>query len=232
MSMGKVSLKMRPNFSIRHIRSAAKFVKWSAEIEKDYLGRPKEFTADSRVEYEACVVGCIFILVAFLEATVNEVFADAEQNANHLLEHLDLNTVTAVAAHWKDQKKLRRLSTLEKYQLALELSHKTPLNPDQSPYENARLVVRLRNALIHYHPEWLAAGSDAEYMNDLGRSLYGKFPPDPFMTGGNPYFPDKCLNHGCAQWAIDSCLQFTDEFFSRMGVTPRYDSIRPLLAVS
>ncbi|MEV0638087.1 hypothetical protein AB0I77_24720 [Streptomyces sp. NPDC050619] len=33
----------------------------------------------------------------------------------------------------------------------------------------------------------------------------------------NPYFPEKCLGHGCTSWAWNSALKFADCFFSCAG---------------
>ena len=116
MSLGHVSFKLRPNCSIRHIRSAAKLAKRGAEIERLYLNEPGAFTADIRAEYEAYAVGCIFLVVAFLEATINELFADAAERSKFLVDQLDANSVEGIGALWKHESKFR---TLERYQLAL-----------------------------------------------------------------------------------------------------------------
>ncbi len=55
------------------------------------------------------------------------------------------------------------------------------------------------------------------------------FAPNPFFSGsGNPFFPDKCLGHGCAKWALESSVEFADAFFSRMGIVPRHERFKPL----
>ena len=114
---------------------------------------------------------------------------------------------------------------MEKFQIALALTRKPSFKSGRNPYQDVKLLVELRNALIHYVPEWVAAAQaepEAEAAHKFEKKLRRKFLPSPFM-GNNPYFPDKCLGHGCAKWGVDSALKFTDKFFSTMGLTPRYE---------
>lgn len=60
----------------------------------------------------------------------------------------------------------------------------------------------------------------------LGRQAV---PHKPFTGKGNPFFPDRCLSHGCAVWAWNAALSFCDEFFDRVEVQPVYGSFRQLL---
>jgi len=39
---------------------------------------------------------------------------------------------------------------------------------------------------------------------------------------GNPYFPDKCLGAGCAEWAVVSAKSFADDFCSRLDIQANY----------
>lgn len=74
--------------------------------------------------------------------------------------------------------------------------------------EDAALVVRLRNELVHFKPKSL--GGDIKHR--LTRQLRGKF-------------PDKCLGYDCAKWATTSAIKFADEFFATIDVEPNYQRI-------
>jgi hypothetical protein len=56
--------------------------------------------------------------------------------------------------------------------------------------------------------------------------LRKKFAPNPLAEKNNPFFPDKCLGHGCAEWALINSVIFTDEFFRRLGLPVPYEGIR------
>ena len=57
-------------FSLQHIQSAALFTRQCFQIEKDYNG---EFSDDLIINHRSCVIGAIFAVASFLEATINEV---------------------------------------------------------------------------------------------------------------------------------------------------------------
>jgi hypothetical protein len=59
--------------------------------------------------------------------------------------------------------------------------------------------------------------------------LQGKFNLNPLTGAGNPFYPDKCLGHGCAEWAVNSSIKFVDEFFEKLGSTPVFDHVREQL---
>ncbi|MEO0941606.1 MAG: hypothetical protein AAFY30_08605, partial [Cyanobacteria bacterium J06642_12] len=48
-----------------------------------------------------------------------------------------------------------------------------------------------------------------------------RFAENPLVFGTKPFFPDRCLGHGCAKWALDSCVSFVEEFYSEMGLSPK-----------
>ncbi|MGH8647627.1 MAG: hypothetical protein ACREX4_25455, partial [Gammaproteobacteria bacterium] len=77
----------------------------------------------------------------------------------------------------------------------------------------------IRNDLIHYMPESLGGDN----IHRLEARLRGKFLENSLMAGsGNPYFPDKALGKGCADWSVASVTRFTDTFFSQLNIVPNY----------
>ena len=116
---------------------------------------------------------------------------------------------------------------LDRFQLALYVLGKAPLDQGAQPYQGAELLVSLRNALVHYKPRW---SDEAE--TKLAKGLESKhFSLSPFTGAGNPFFPDKCLGYGCAKWGWESALSFADGFFALVGVAAPYDGIRSDLQV-
>jgi len=120
---------------------------------------------------------------------------------------------------------------LDRAQLILHLLRKTPFDKDQGPYQRANALRRLRNALVHYRPEWHAVGGRK------GDEKFTKFlsglplPLHPFTTPSHPLFPDRSLGYGLASWAWTTSLAFTDDFFTRVGVDPVYNNVRSQLAL-
>ena len=127
---------------------------------------------------------------------------------------------------------------LDKYQLALCLNHCSPF--DTSPTSNwdcADTLIELRNRLVHYKSVWTTisapqggyegpepeGGDIAKLLNKLKDY---KICSNPLY---NISFPYNCLGWKGANWAVESSLKFTDEFFDWMGLKPNYDSQRHLL---
>jgi hypothetical protein len=228
----QVSVALRCYFSTQHIQSAALFARLAAKIEKAYAGVS---SGELIAEHRGYVTASIFAAVAFLEATINELFADAQEVDHGQLKGLDPAVVSLMTDMWKRQiPRTARYRVLEKFDIALVLARKEPFIPGLPPYQDIVLLVRLRNSLVHYEPEWMAAGLDPKYDNeldkDLAKALRGKFLASPLMSEGNPFYPDRCLSHGCAKWAVESSITFADTFFAKIGPKPTYDHVRARLS--
>jgi hypothetical protein len=85
----------------------------------------------------------------------------------------------------------------------------------------------LRNSLVHFKPRW-QSGDSTDKLSE--RLLQKHFVPNPFTSDGNPFFPDRCLGHGCTKWAWTAALKFADEFFRRLDVEPAYEPFRAEIA--
>ena len=224
-----MQITFRAKYSIQHVLSADHFATLSADIETAY---DSKFSDDLFARYKAYIAGSIFAAVAFLEATINELFADAVDNPYAAVKQLDSDVVALMANMWEELEALKRVSTLNKFQIALTLANKERFDKGRSPYQDVQFLVALRNALVHYRPEWTATVSSdhqALTVHKLEAKLGGKFPLSPLTAQGNPFFPDKCLSYGCAKWAVISSVKFVDEFYSRMGLTPTFDHVRSRL---
>ncbi len=228
-------LGMRSYLSYFHIQRAAFLTRQSARMERKHAGQPWGEIWNSGVfaEHRAYVSGAVFAAVAFLEATINELFKDAAEGHQagpvmQLPEHVR----SLMAERWRQG--VDRFDSLSKYQTALILAGQAPFDIGAQPYQDVRLLTDLRNGLIHFEPEtiWSSAESDEQAdLHAVERRLRGKFRPNLLMPADsrNPFYPDKCLSHGCAEWAVKSTLRFADDFCSRMKITPRHDPYRSLL---
>jgi hypothetical protein len=98
-----------------------------------------------------------------------------------------------------------------------------------APYQDAWLLVQLRNALVHYKPEWIIGAAPVAVRHEFEKKLANKFALNPFTGAGNPFYPDKCLGHGCAKWSLMSSIAFINEFYVRLGMSAPYDSSAPRL---
>jgi hypothetical protein len=229
----------RTYFSIAHIAAATHFAKLSVSLEADdtriFLS-PGRFSEDWLFEHNAYVTASILSTVAFLEAVINELFSDALDNHWGEIERLNATARRSLAEMWKKVKDDRRVGTLEKYQRALEATNKEKFKEGNSPFQPVKAVINLRNALVHYVPETrespTAEATELEFLTNLEKYLKGKFDPSPlYRKSSEPFFPARCLSAGCARWVVTNGITFTDAFFSKLGLTARYDGVRSRLTI-
>ena len=209
----------RVYYSSYHLWAAQHFSDLAGAIETAHSGPPR-----FDIEHRAYVTSAVFSAVAFMEAAINELFQDASDGHHAYIDPLDSSTQSLMATYWEltDEGTRAALGILDRYQLLLNFARKESFPKGELPYQDAALLVELRNRLVHYKPEDVS-GSD---VHRLQKKLTGKFPLNALMEGSsNPFFPDKGLGHGCAQWAVVSSKSFLDEFHARIEVTPNYQRV-------
>ncbi|MET8140808.1 hypothetical protein ABZU32_10905 [Sphaerisporangium sp. NPDC005288] len=212
-----ITVLMRSYFSTHHLY-AARYAAESAQSLETSLAGQSVFD----LRHRTLVISAICESAFFLEAAINEIFQDAKDEHHSYIGGLDGSLLSAMAAVW-DATNNGYLEVLKKYDLALRLAGHESFDPGTKILTNARLLVQLRNYLVHYRPEFV--GNDLTHR--LGKSLEAsnRFAENELMKGsGNPWFPDRALGAGCADWAWRSARALTDEFARRMQLTLNYQA--------
>jgi hypothetical protein len=234
---GLFKLQARRYYSTQHIKSATLFTRQAYQIEEHY--RISMNLTDEIVEdHRSYVTGAIFAVVSFLEATINEVFADAaEHPEGEIVAHMDASTKNALAAlrnlkipvDGKDSI-FDKYSLLDKFQLALHLAKKDLFQKGQTPYQDIKPLIVIRNTLVHYQPLWERGYETKIDQQILHLRQINRFPLNPLLQERTQnFFPDLCLSHGCAAWAVEKSIEFVTLFSSRMGTTLLFDKNSPRL---
>lgn len=200
----------RDKLSRHHIISAHHFAEDAEAIE----ARGGDVPADQKWRYRAAVTASVLSAVAYLSASVNELYLDVrklgQEEAGQIRRELDL-----LVQAWP---KISRVQVLQRYQLALSVADADQYNAAEIPYLDADSLIRLRDALISYDPEWEDGAGEH---HTLESRLAGKFPPSPLMASQRPWFPDRCLGSGCAKWAVLTVQLFVNDFYRRMSLPGR-----------
>lgn len=174
-------------------------------------------------EHRAYVTGAIFSAVAFLEAAVNECFEDIVDGRNGYPAVINSDIRRCLAVLWELTEADNRstLRVLEKYQLILRCCGTEALKEGEQPYQDANLVIRLRNKLMHYKSATHTVGEDED---GFSRGLAVKFVGNRLFDDleNVVFYPDRCLSSGCAQWAVRSVRNLADAFFRCIGISPHY----------
>jgi hypothetical protein len=209
-------IKSRMDYAFHHFNSAKYFCARLAEIESTVATVDINFT----IMHQAYASSVVLSAVAFLEASINAFMPDADTNKIPV-DSVDSAAGRALASMWQF---VEKKPVLDKFQIALLVARRQMFDPGSPPCQDVALLVNLRNALVHFKPEW-----DDELRDHLRieKQLRGKFPLNPFATDLEPFFPKRCLGLGCANWAVHTSEQFMTEFYRRMGTEFLLEYLRP-----
>lgn len=212
--MMEVSIGMRAYMSGIHMNAARYFSGQAATLEESQGANPS-------TELIYCVMACIASSVGYLEATINEFYTDAHiRHHSHGTKHLSEADQLLAG---KMAKRVNQLSTIKKYDQALKCLRNAPIDRDGAIFENAHTLTVLRNHLIHAKPETetpLPSNGVPLAKLNIENRVRGKFNTNPRFQGvPAKAFIQEYLSSGCANWAISSARNFTEHFFSTLGVS-------------
>lgn len=200
----------RDRLSRHHIISAYHLAKSAEDIEVHGGDVPP----GEKWRYRAYVSSAVLSSVAYLSASINELYLEVRKLSQSgepgVRRELDL-----LMDAWP---RISKVQVLQRYQLALAVADADQYNPDRMPYLDADNLVRLRDALISYDPEW---DDERGKHHTLESRLQKRFPPSPLVSSRRPWFPDRCLGSGCAKWAVETVQLFTNDFYRRMALPGR-----------
>jgi len=196
----------RTNLAVHHLMAAADSARRVAALETAHAGQPfGEFF--NEIMWNVC--GSVLFAVAAVEADVNEIFIDACVN----FPSQDSDVINEV---WR---LLEMKTIIEKYDTALFLKTKRHLKKGDSIYQDADSLIRMRNLLVHFKPEW---SHEKREHAKIERRLTGKFKLSPFLSQDAEFFPKRCMSHGCADWAVRTAFEFRQAFSIEAGIENRF----------
>jgi hypothetical protein len=218
-----VSIHSRAYFSVTHAMSASYFTgrAKAMEAERTLLGEDERIKYSA--EHRAYVSSSILLSVAFLEATINELFSDCA-------DEVDSTTVKRLPAArdmallWRNGvPRTAKYRLIDKYNKALELNGKPILDGKSELVKDIGLLIELRNALMHYEPEtvltYSSGGRSGDQVHKFEQKFKGKFELSPLTGEGNSFYPDKLLGYGCARWALQTAVLLVTRFCQLLDIT-------------
>jgi hypothetical protein len=200
-----VKTSVRCNFSVQYLCATARFSNQVCEIEKNNLGNPMTAFHEEILELS---IACVLMSVACLESYINELFYDCEKHFPNMRPEL-MNKIWGFV----EQK-----SILEKYEFALLLMGAQGFEKGNWPYQDIDVLIRLRNALMHFKPEW---DSDQVVHAKVSEQLKGRFTPSSIISEGNPLFPQCWASSGCTIWLLQAIISFIYKFEELAGLDHR-----------
>lgn len=157
--------------------------------------------------------------VAFLEAFINAPWQDAaDDHKSFFIEGISGSALSTMRELWGVE---RKLSVLNKFQLALVCTGHEPMPTGAEPFDSVDVLITLRNALVHFKPASHASDSDLKMV----RRLKSKITPRiEYPAHIQPWFPNKALGAGTAAWACDTAVAFARDWHSRMEMPTDFDT--------
>ena len=185
---------------------------------------------ESEVDEEIRSQHLAFVTAAIMQSTAaleSEVWQITRYGPG---QHLGTKGTDLVAQKLLDPIKedIDDMKVLRRYEVILHLLGKEQVDRGAKPYQQADLLIRLRNELVHYKSE-SGPEMDRKGLYTSLKNLRHKKPP--FVQGNVNYFPFECLSAECAQWAWTSAVAFLDEFSEKLGKPCVLDGYRDQLSV-
>jgi len=209
---GGVSMRVKHSFSKQHYSAASYFSNEAKKIENSNANLSKLDLSKHRTY----ITGTIFFAVAALEASINEFYLEVIDRNKNTLSSLNDTELSDLANIWKD---VETKAILDKYQEALKSLGKKEFDRGRNPFQDTDSLITLRNALVHYKPEW---DDETDVHKKIETRLHKKFSLNTFSKPKNLWFPHQCLGAGCARWSIDTIESFMSEFCKALGIVNRF----------
>lgn len=224
--MAGVTVETRHNLATHHLWTARSAAKRCRELEAELVAKG---TVNAHIEHRTLSITSVVFSVFFLEALVNQLFSDAEDSKPGKLTFFAEGLTDAQAGklglwwrktdgHGRPVNELKPV--LKKYQTALDLLGRPRMPETTDPYLSAYDLIQLRNALVHFKPEW--QGQSAHPIEQMLKSHAGFVENQQKI--GSPWYPNKCFGAGCAAWACKVVMDYADDWLMRMGLTRGYRS--------
>lgn len=215
-SFASATLRTKANFALHHMLAAARFARLSESIEANYAGEPFGPISAEIISY---VSATVLTSGAGLEAYINELFIDAD---TIFPEYRQGTSAYLWDILWKE---VERKDTLGKYEIALDLKKQTRFtkedksSPLYSIYTSASILIEVRNALIHFKPQW----DDEEKSHQaIALRLLKENVQPRLSVGSTPIFPTDFMCHDMTRWAVKSSWTFIEAFSQKADLPNKF----------
>ena len=166
----------------------------------------------------ANTVASILSSMAALEAFVNEIRFEPAEYFPHQVPELVASSLS----------QSEREPLLERVAFLSVLNGRKKPDLGRNPGQSVGALVDLRNALVHFRPEW---PDEQKAHSKLGEQLRGRFALSPFFDSSEPIFPRACMSFGCAKWAVESIRDFIVEYANSNGWRYGFEVLLPRLVL-
>lgn len=205
-----VTRRVKAHLAAFSLTAATDFAREAVAIE-DRHGQPG---VPAPERHMSAVLASVVLTAAFVEGGVNEIYRQAVDRDPEVWVNHGESELSRLSQFW-ERKEGQRAPTLKKCQVALEVVGKPQFKPGEEPYQSAAAVFAVRNAIMHFKPEW---DTEDENHVSLEQMLSGRFPENRFVRSTRAFFPHRALGGGLARWTCLSAIAFMTDFVARLGI--------------
>lgn len=192
--------RSRTNLALHHLFAACRFSARVGEIENQNSGQPFGAFWEEILQNS---LGVATLTVAALESYANEMY----------FQGAILRPGLTPAAAEEIAELIDRESVIRKYAIALSIAAGKRLDMGSTSMQNADALIKMRNAVVHFRPEWFDESGKHEKISKL---LQSRFEPSQFFPN-EPVFPRAWASHSFTILALRSSVEFIDNFHSEVG---------------
>ena len=214
-----LTAKSRANFDNIHLHSAQLFAEHALTIEQDSLSveKPQQVSTEITQSYKSYVASSIMSSVAAIEAKINQFMVDNYEKLDASPHVADDTIYKKFQRLNKNEKIVNQLFVIPTVKLKYEVVSFLLTGgflPHNQLVEETDYLIRLRNALVHFRPEW---DNSLNLHRKLESSKKNFFNCSPFYNEKSLFIPYRCLSASCASWAHKTALAFIEYFFHHQG---------------
>lgn len=187
------------NLALHHLFAACRFTARIRTLERQHVGQPFGAFWEEILQN---ALGVATLTVASLESYANEMYFEGSILGDALPAH--------AAAEVADL--AERESILRKYAIALAVGAGKRLDFGTTAVQNADALIKLRNAVVHFRPEWFG---EQQAHDKLSKLLQHRFRPSTYLPN-EPLFPRSWASASFAEWAVNSSVAFMRYFYAEI----------------
>jgi hypothetical protein len=201
-----------------HIKAAERAAKRCQVLDQEYRQSPSDAVLTEL--RQQCLVS-VMMPAAAVEAFSNELLFDREPG----FQGLNFDAQQAAVKTYKTDHSMKSLKTAGPLKACDAYLRKLGLQGLDiatrcTEEEEAHALFLVRNAYVHYWPEW--SGQPVLHA-EMSTLLTGRFTDGPHpLPATIGLFPDRCLGFGFARWAVRSAVTFIRSIETRAGLRPNY----------
>jgi hypothetical protein len=199
---------------------------WLCRRREELLVKNADGDLDRRHRSHATTA--VLSAVAFLEAFINATWQDAADNkpGDHTAYTTGISDdgVATMRELWTGREQAERmLSVMSKFQVALVCTGHERMDVSAEPFQSTDLLVDFRNVLVHFKPQWHWSDEELKFVRRLQSVIRPE--SENGQPIGQPWFPNKALGAGCADWACKTSIDFARAWHQLIGLASDFDEL-------